>query len=65
MITLYSNGCPKCQILKKKLDAKGINYTTVTDVNEMLAKGLNLMPVLQANEQLLDFAQAVEWVNKQ
>lgn len=65
MITLYSTGCPKCQILKKKLDAKGINYTTVTDVNEMLTKGLNLMPVLQVNEQLLDFALAVEWVNKQ
>ena len=65
MITLYSTGCPKCQILKKKLDAKGINYTTVTDVNEMLAKGLNLMPVLQVNEQLLDFALAVEWKNKQ
>lgn len=65
MITLYSTECPKCQILKKKLDTKGINYTIITDVNAMLAKGLNLMPVLQVNEQLLDFAAAVDWVNKQ
>lgn len=65
MITLYSTGCPKCQILKKKLDTKGINYTIITDVNAMLAKGLNLMPILQVNEQLLDFAAAVDWVNKQ
>ncbi len=65
MITLYSTECPKCQILKKKLDTKGINYTIITDVNAMLAKGLNLMPVLQVNEQLLDFTAAVDWVNKQ
>lgn len=65
MITLYSTGCPKCQILKKKLDAKGINYTTITDVNIMLAKGFNLMPVLQVNDDVLDFTLAVEWVNKQ
>lgn len=65
MITLYSTGCPKCQILKKKLDTKGINYTIITDANAMLAKGLNLMPILQVNEQLLDFAAAVDWVNKQ
>ena len=65
MITLYSTGCPKCHILKKKLDSKGINYTTVTDTNTMLAKGFNLMPVLQVGEQVYDFAMAVEWVNKQ
>lgn len=65
MIILYSTGCPKCQILKKKLDTKGISYTTITDVNVMLSKGFNLMPVLQVHEQIFDFAAAVEWINKQ
>lgn len=65
MIVLYSTNCPKCQILKKKLDTKGVNYSIVTDVNTMVAKGLNLMPMLQVEDKLLDFAQAVEWVNKQ
>ena len=65
MITLYSTCCPKCQILKKKLDAKDINYITITDTNTMLSMVLNFLPVLQVEEKLLDFANAVEWVNKQ
>ena len=24
---LYSTGCPKCNVLTRKLDAKGIEYT--------------------------------------
>lgn len=65
MIILYSTGCPKCKVLEAKLNAKGIQYSTVTDVDLMIAKGLNLMPVLEVNGQLLDFALAVEWVNQQ
>lgn len=65
MIVLYSTGCPKCKVLEAKLNAKGIQYSTVTDVDLMIAKGLNLMPVLEVNGQLLDFALAVEWVNQQ
>lgn len=65
MVRLYTTGCPKCKILKKKLDERGINYTTVTDVKEMISKGLNLMPVLQVGDKMLDFATAIEWVNKQ
>lgn len=65
MIVLYSTGCPKCKVLETKLNAKGIQYSTVTDVDLMIAKGLNLMPVLEVNGQLLDFALAVEWVNQQ
>ena len=59
MIVLYSTGCPKCKVLEAKLNAKGIQYSTVTDVDLMIAKGLNLMPVLEVNGQLLDFALAV------
>lgn len=65
MIVLYSTGCPKCKVLEAKLNTKGIQYSTVTDVDLMIAKGLNLMPVLEVNGQLLDFALAVEWVNQQ
>ena len=65
MIVLYSTDCPKCKVLEAKLNAKGIQYSTVTDVDLMIAKGLNLMPVLEVNGQLLDFALAVEWVNQQ
>lgn len=32
-ITLYSTGCPKCKVLKKKLEEKGIKYTENNSVD--------------------------------
>lgn len=63
-IVLYSTGCPKCSILKKKLEEKQIPYDTVTDVKEMLALGINEVPVLSVNDELMSFPNAVKWVNE-
>lgn len=63
-IVLYSTGCPKCSILKKKLEEKQIPYDTVTDVKEMLALGINEVPVLSVNGELMSFPNAVKWVNE-
>jgi glutaredoxin len=30
-IVLYEHGCPRCKVLKLKLDKAGIQYETVTD----------------------------------
>lgn len=65
MITLYSTGCPKCKVLKKKLDEKGIKYTVNLSVEEMTALGITQVPVLCVNGKLLQFKQAVDWVNMQ
>lgn len=32
MVVVYSTGCPKCQILKKKLEEKDIEFTECSDV---------------------------------
>ena len=63
-IVLYSTGCPKCSILKKKLEEKQIPYDTVTDIKEMLALGINEVPVLSVNGELMSFPNAVKWVNE-
>lgn len=65
MITLYSTGCPKCKVLKKKLDEKGIKYTVNLSVEEMMAIGITQVPVLCVEGKLLQFKQAVDWVNTQ
>lgn len=65
MITLYSTGCPKCKVLKKKLDEKGIKYTVNLSVEEMMAIGITQVPVLCVDGRLLQFKQAVDWVNTQ
>lgn len=62
---LYSTGCPKCEVLKKKLAEKGVQYTENNSVDEMLALGITQVPVLGNNGTLMDFKQAIEWVNKQ
>lgn len=38
MLVLYSTGCPKCGILKKKLDERGMQYQENTAVEEKLTK---------------------------
>ena len=62
-IILYSNNCPRCKILKKKLDDNKINYGIIDNVDTMIDKGLSTVPVLEINGRMLDFKEAVEWVN--
>ena len=33
MITLYSTGCPKCQVLEKKLNNEGIGFSISNDID--------------------------------
>lgn len=65
MPTLFSTGCPKCTILKKKLSQKGIEYTEVNDAQQMIDMGLKSVPWLEVNGQMMDFNQANQWINEQ
>ncbi len=64
-IILYSTGCPKCGVLKKKLLEKNIDYTENSSVNEMLELGIKEVPVLSVEGMLMHFKDAVDWVNNQ
>ena len=64
MNILYSTGCPKCKVLETKLNNKNVSYNVVTDVNEMLNKGIKSAPVLEVDGNVMDFASAVKWVNQ-
>ena len=65
MPTLFSTGCPKCTILKKKLSQKGIEYTEVNDIQQMLDMGLKSVPWLEIDGQMMNFEQANKWINEQ
>lgn len=43
-VILYSNGCPRCCVLKQKLDAKSITYAEENSVDKMLAMGISRFP---------------------
>lgn len=62
---LYSTGCPRCEVLKKKLAEKNIDYTEVTSVDEMLGLGITQVPMFSVDGKLMDFREAVDWVNNQ
>lgn len=64
MITLYTIDCPKCKILEKKLEQANIEYETCKDTNIMAEKGFDFMPVLDVEGQVMNFGEAVKWVNE-
>ena len=65
MPTLYSTGCPKCQVLKKKLDAAGINYTIESDIEIKKAKGFLQVPILEVDCKYMNFTEANKWIGEQ
>lgn len=63
MIKLYTIDCPKCKVLEKKLDAKGFIYEITKDKEEMAAKKIYDLPVLEVDNKILNFNEAVNWIN--
>ena len=65
MPILYSTECPRCKVIEKKLESKGIAYEKNNSVEEMLSLGITEVPVLNVYGQLLSFSEANEWINNQ
>lgn len=63
-IVLYSTHCPKCKILETKLKDKGVTYDEVNDVDAMIAKGMKSAPGLEVDGVVMDFGEAIKWVNQ-
>ena len=63
MIKLYSTHCPQCNTLETKLNRAGIKYEICDDKEEMLARGFKAAPVLETEDGIMNFAQAIKWVN--
>ncbi len=64
-VILYEHGCPKCKILKMKLDQKGVGYETVNDIEIMKAKGFQEAPKLEVDGVIMGFKEAVDWLKGQ
>lgn len=65
MITIYTTDtCPRCAVLKSKLQSKNIEYQENHDMKEMKKLGIMSVPyVLLESGELMDFSEAVSWVN--
>ena len=64
-VVLYSTNCPKCKVLEKKLNSIGIDYKIVTDENLMISKGFSSAPMLEVDDNIMDFGNAVRWAKEQ
>lgn len=62
-IVLYTTGCPKCKVLEKKLGLKNIQYSIVTDEEEIRSMGFLSLPMLSVDDKVMPFAEAVGWIN--
>lgn len=58
MIKFYTSHCPKCKVLKKLMDDKGIEYEEIDDENIYLeiAEKNNIisMPFAEINERVVN-----------
>ena len=64
MVTLYSTGCPKCTVLKKKLENSSIDFRVLYDMDRLLELGFMEAPVLQVDGQYLNFSKAIKWIKE-
>ncbi len=65
MIILFSHGCPKCNVLEKKLKEKNINFIKEETLEEVIDKGFLTAPILKVNGRYMEFGEAIKWVNSQ
>ena len=63
MVILYSTGCPKCNVLEKKLKAKDIDFGVVEGEQAIAEKGFSEAPLLEVDGVVKTFPEAVQWVN--
>lgn len=63
-MTIYTTPtCDRCKVLKKKMAAKGIEFTEVQDAEVMKEKGISFVPVLEVEDKLLEFGEANSFIN--
>lgn len=65
---LYTTHCPKCKVIERKLEAKGIEYEEVTDIDKIIEVastiGVNSAPLLETDDgKVLDFMEANRLLN--
>ena len=63
-VVYTQEGCPRCAVLKKKLELAGIEYTECSDVDTMLGLGIQSLPMLGVDDKLLTFNEAVKYISE-
>lgn len=64
MVKLYSNDCPRCKVLEKKLNQKNIMFEKITDFEPdvLFNQGYVMLPVMQVDDIMYDYKDAVQYI---
>ena len=63
MTVFSSSTCPKCKVLKMKLDKAGVDYQANENIEDAMALGIKTLPYIQLDDgTLLDFGEAVKYL---
>lgn len=64
----YSNNCPRCRVLKKIMDEKGMEYTLISDIDVIYdvaeKANINSMPFAEVDGKILSTTELQEYINK-
>ena len=63
MVVFYSTHCPKCKVVEMKLKQKNVEYAECNDLDVMKDKGLHSAPAIEVDGKILEFADAVKYIN--
>ena len=62
-VVFYTIDCPKCRVLESKLSAKGVSFEECRDIEIMQGKGFENAPMLEVDGTVMNFGDAVKWIN--
>jgi glutaredoxin len=57
-------GCSHCKVLEHKLKKANIQYEEITDIDIMEQKGFTSAPMLQINDRIYNFVEAINWLTE-
>ena len=64
-VTLYTTDCPQCSFLEAALKKMNVPFSVVKGADEILKRGFNSAPILEVDDKLMSFKDAVNWINQQ
>jgi glutaredoxin len=64
VITVYTTHCPRCKILEKTLTSRGVDYVAVEDVDVIMARGFQMVPMMEVDGKVLDYKEAMFWIKE-
>ena len=60
----YSTHCPCCEALEERLREAEIEYTVVSNTEQILTLGITHVPILEINGQQMNYPTAIRWLNE-